>query len=100
MAVIHDERVETAIRNWAPRFLTNGVYYSDFVSTTERIQAWDQWCAEWSRSARVHEEIAEAAEAAGSRITARDAYREAALCYHYAKFLFVNDMAQLREAHN
>jgi 2,6-dihydroxypseudooxynicotine hydrolase len=42
-----DEKVLSAIANWAPRFTSQGVNYNDFVRTTERIERWDDWCREW-----------------------------------------------------
>jgi hypothetical protein len=36
-----DEKVPSAIANWAPRFTSQGVDYNDFVSTTKRIERWD-----------------------------------------------------------
>ena len=41
-----DERVEAAIKNWAPRFTSQGVDYNDFFRTTARIQKWEEWCHE------------------------------------------------------
>ena len=47
-----DERVRIAVSHWAPRFVANGVDLSDFNATLARIQTWDQWLAEWSKTAR------------------------------------------------
>ncbi len=83
-----DERVETAIRNWAPRFTSQGVDYNDFVSTTARIARWDDWCREWCATGEIHEDLAREAQEKGSWVSAGEAYIAAALCYHFAKFLF------------
>ncbi len=36
-----DERVEAAIKNWAPRFTSQGVDYNDFFRTTSRVEKWE-----------------------------------------------------------
>lgn len=95
-----DERVEYAIRNWAPRFTAQGVDPNDFQRTVARISTWDQWCREWSATAAMHEDLAQQREAAGHRISAGEAYISAALCYHFGKFYFMHDEAQHRQAHD
>jgi len=83
-----DERVEAAIKNWAPRFTSQGVDYNDFIRTTARVEKWEDWCREWVATGDVHHELAAKAEAKGNTISAGEAYIAAALCYHYGKFLF------------
>ena len=83
-----DERVEAAIKNWAPRFTSQGVDYNDFFRTTARIQKWEEWCHEWVATGDVHYELAEKAETQGRVISAGEAYISAALCYHFGKFVF------------
>jgi 5-aminopentanamidase len=95
-----DERVEAANAHWAARFIANGTSYSDFQATMARITVWDDWCREWGRTARYYEQLAEAAEAAGQEPTAGEAWRRAALCWHWGKFVFVDDPDQQRAAHD
>ncbi len=83
-----DERVEAAIKNWAPRWTSQGVDYNDFFRTTSRIDKWDNWCREWAATGDVHLELAANAEARGRMLSAGEAYIAAALCYHVGKFLF------------
>ena len=83
-----DERVEAAIKNWAPRFTSQGVDYNDFFRTTARIQKWDEWCREWVVTGDVHYELAQKDEAQGNTLSAGEAYISAALCYHFGKFVF------------
>jgi 2,6-dihydroxypseudooxynicotine hydrolase len=94
-----DERVSSATAHWAPRFIANGTDYPDFVATLARISRWDQWCSEWGRTAQQYEALAERAEAAGDTLTAAGAWRRAALCWHWGKFLFMDDLEQQRAAH-
>jgi dipeptidyl aminopeptidase/acylaminoacyl peptidase len=94
-----DERVTSATAHWAPRFVANGSDYADFVSTLARIERWDQWCQEWGRTARAYEVLAAEAEQAGRAATAAGAWRRAALCWHWGKFVFMDDLDQQRAAH-
>ena len=94
-----DARVAAAISHWAPRFVANGVPLSDFQEVTANLTRWEDWCAAWSRRAAVHERLGDEALAAGHRLSAGEHYTRAALCYHFGKFLFVNDLEQMKRAH-
>lgn len=83
-----DERVEAAIKNWAPRFTSQGVDYNDFFRTTARVEKWEDWCREWCATGDVHHDLAVKAEADGNLISAGEAFIAAALCYHFGKFVF------------
>ncbi len=83
-----DERVEAAIKNWAPRFTSQGVDYNDFFRTTSRVEKWGDWCREWVVTGDVHHDLAVKAEAGGNSISAGETYINAALCYHFGKFVF------------
>ena len=83
-----DERVEAAIKNWAPRFTSQGVDYNDFFRTTARVEKWEDWCREWVTTGDVHHDLAVEAEAKNHSVSAGEAYIAAALCYHFGKFLF------------
>ena len=94
-----DPRVEAAISHWAPRFVANGVPLADFQEVTASIDRWEDWCSAWSDRAAVHEEMGEKALAEGHRISAGAHFTRAAVCYHFGKFLFVNDPKQMKKAH-
>lgn len=94
-----DPRVESAISHWAPRFVINGVPLTDFQEVTASVERWEDWCAAWSERARVHERLGDEAYGAGHALSAGEHWTRAAVCYHFGKFLFVNDMAQLKAAH-
>ena len=98
-AATRDARVEAAIHHWAPRFVANGVPLADFEEVTAGIARWDMWCEAWSARGRVHQALADQALEAGYRLSAGGHLTRAALCYHFAKFLFVNDYEQMRAAH-
>lgn len=93
-----DERVQAAINNWAPRFTSQGVDYNDFVRTTKHVERWDEWLDAWCATADIHAALARDAEAQGRSLTAGEAWVRAALCYHFAKFVWMVDMAKYRAA--
>ena len=95
-----DERVAAANAHWAARFIANGTSYSDFQATMARITTWDDWCREWGRTGQYYERLAEEADEAGKKLTAGEAWRRAALCWHWGKFVFVDDLDQQRAAHD
>ncbi len=94
-----DNRLATAISNWAPRFTTNGVTAGDFDRIVNGISSWDHWCSAWSAVAAEHEQLGRDALAAGRSISAGEHLSQAAVYFHFAKFLFVSDMDQMRAAH-
>lgn len=94
-----DEFVQSAIDNWAPRFIANGIDYNDFQRVTTSVERWEDWCHAWSECGAVHEGMADKAEAAGYHISAAEHYFRAAISYHFGKYLFVRWPDQLRAAH-
>lgn len=94
-----DERVTAAIEHWAPRFISNGVPLADFQEVTATIDRWEEWCAAWSARAAVHEELGQLALHEGHGLTAGEHLTRAAVCYHFAKYMFVADIEQMRAAH-
>ena len=94
-----DSRVSSAIAHWAPRFVSNGVMLADFEEVTASIERWEEWCAAWSTRARLHEDLARESLNNRFRLTAGEHFVRAAIYYHFAKFVFVQDPAQMRAAH-
>src|SRR5919106_1109759 len=92
-----DARVQAAIDNWAPRMVSQGIDYNDFVRTTASIERWEEWLDAWCDTAELHLELAREAENAGRRLTAGEAFVRAALCFHFAKYVWVLDGERNRE---
>jgi dienelactone hydrolase len=86
-----DARVQAAIDNWAPRMVSQGIDYNDFVRTTARIERWEEWLDAWADTAELHLRLGQEAEQAGRRLTAGEAFVRAALCFHFAKYVWVLD---------
>lgn len=98
-APARDNRVEIAIHNWAPRFVSSGVPLADFEQVTASVTQWDEWCGAWSARAAIHEKLGREALAASCGYTAGQHLTRAALCYHFGKFMFVHKPEEMRAAH-
>src|SRR3954454_11757105 len=94
-----DERVASAIAHWAPRFTANGVTPSDFARVTASVVTWPEWCAAWVAVGEQHEALGREALAAGRLRSGGEHLAQAAAYYHFAKFVFVEDVEQMRGAH-
>ena len=94
-----DALVQSAIHHWAPRFVSNGVPLTDFEEVTAKLERWEDWCEAWCKCAAMHEGIGRAALADGYKLSAAQHLTTAGVCYHFAKFVYVRDVKQMRAAH-
>jgi 2,6-dihydroxypseudooxynicotine hydrolase len=94
-----DGRLKAAIAHWAHRCFANGVIPADYQDVTASLASWNDWCAAWCRRAAIHEELGGDALAHHRFTSAGEHLTRAGLYYHFAKFLFVQDPAQMRAAH-
>ena len=94
-----DARVKSAITHWGPRFVANGVTLTDFEEVTRSLGSWDDWCRAWSERAALHEQMGRDALARDKRLSAGEHLQRAGVYYHFAKFLFVHDVPQMKAAH-
>lgn len=94
-----DTQVKAAIAHWGPRFIANGVVLTDFEEITGKLTSYDEWCAAWSARAAHHEELGRAAFVHGHDLTAAECMQRASVYYHFASFLFVHDVPQMKIAH-
>jgi dipeptidyl aminopeptidase/acylaminoacyl peptidase len=95
---VPDPRIEAAVANWAPRFLAQGVDPNDFQRVTAPLERWEQWLDAWVANGDLHAGLAREAEQARRRLTAGRAWVRAALSYHFAKFVWMVDLARHRQA--
>jgi dienelactone hydrolase len=93
---VPDARVQAAIDNWASRLIANGVDFNDFRRVTGSLEHWDDWLDAWSECADGHRSHAEADREAGHDLSAGEAFVRAAVCYHFAKFVWVLDAERNR----
>jgi 2,6-dihydroxypseudooxynicotine hydrolase len=94
-----DDLVASAIAHWGPRFTANGVTVSDFQRVTARVERWADWCAAWSDMGGEHEALGRRALDDGRFLSAGQHLSQAAVYYHFGKFVFVEDLHQMRAAH-
>jgi len=94
-----DALVTSAIHHWAPRLVANGVVLTDFEEVTGALKSWDDWCTAWSARAAIHEQMGREALARGKHLSAGEHLQRAGVYYHFAKFLFVHDLARMKAAH-
>jgi 2,6-dihydroxypseudooxynicotine hydrolase len=94
-----DTRLASAIAHWAPRFTANGVAPPDFEAITSPLERWEQWPDAWSAGAAVHEGLGRAALDEGRSLSAGAHLARAAVYYHFAKFVYVEDLDRMAEAH-
>ena len=85
--------------NWVARFCANGIAVSDFNDVLGALRSWDDWCRVWSERAAIHERLGDEALAERRFVSAGEHLSQAAVTYHFAKYLFVQDIQQLRTAH-
>lgn len=95
-----DVQVQSAIDNWAPRFISNGIDSNDFQRITNSVEHWDDWCRAWSECGAMHARMGKQAEEQGHYESAAQHYFQAAISYHFGKYLFVHRPQELRAAHD
>lgn len=94
-----DALMESAVSHWAPRMVSNGVMLTDFQEVCASIERWNDWCAAWCKRAAVHEALGRECLAEGYKLSGAEHLSRAAVYYHFAKFVFVHDVGQMRAAH-
>jgi dienelactone hydrolase len=94
-----DERIQVAVQNWAPRFVANGVDINDLQRITSNLTLWADWCSAWSQAGKEHAQLAEEAESERFYRSAAQHYFQAAMLYHFGKFMFFQYPDQYRTTH-
>jgi 2,6-dihydroxypseudooxynicotine hydrolase len=93
-----DDRLESMYRRFTWRIMSNYVTPFEFDRQQRSIEDYEQWCGSWLALAAEHGQRGDTADAAGRRITAADEYIRAALCCHWASFMFCHDHDAYRSA--
>lgn len=78
--------------------VANGVDYNDAEETLKRIDSWGDWCRQWCKTAAIHESLAREAIGRGRRCTAAEAFLRASITYHFAQFVWDEDLRQKQQA--
>ena len=72
---------------------------ADFERVVSGLEDWADWCAAWVARGADHEALGREALAEGRTRSAGEHLAQAAVYFHFAKFVFVEDPDQMREAH-
>jgi len=91
-AVQDSSRLSQVVAHWLPRIQTAGIAAIDASRLIAAADEWPNWCAIWSAEAERHLAMAEAALGHGRGVTAGEAYVRAALFFHFAQFMFFDDL--------
>jgi dienelactone hydrolase len=78
--------------------IASHVPYWDFEQIRGEVGSWEDWLPTWVRWAERHEALGDEALARGRTLTAGEAYVRAALFYHWATFVSVEDADAFRAA--
>ncbi|SMY07686.1 alpha/beta hydrolase family protein [Flavimaricola marinus] len=89
-----ENRLTEVAGHWLPRMEVAGIPSSLSKSIMERAGTWDNWCAAWSEEGASQAGHGDAAFEAGYLVTAGEAYSRASLLYHFAQFMFFDDLTQ------
>ena len=94
-----DSKIEAAKAHWSGRMVSNGMPLADFQDVTTQTKSWDEWCNALSEKGDAHASLGYDAAKNGYFLSAGEHYVTAAVCYHFGKFLFVNNPSQMKSAH-
>ncbi len=92
------DRLSSVLSHWAPRILVSGITYSDASRVVDSCQSWADWCRAWCAEGQRQEVFGEGALDAERSTTAGEYFSRAALFYHFAQFMFFDDLDQKHEA--
>ncbi|RQR24600.1 S9 family peptidase [Burkholderia sp. Bp9142] len=90
---------QSVIDKGIDRFLADGVHYRDLINIRNEIRDWDDWRKIWSAYAAEAESRGEAALMKDAGVTAADEFFRASLYYHYAQFLYFDDVNVKEKIH-
>ncbi len=91
-------RLAEVVGHWLARIEVAGITGVDAKRVIMAAGEWPNWCAAWSQEGERHFAMGDAALAAGRKITAGEAYTRAALFFHFAQFMFFDDLAAKERA--
>jgi dipeptidyl aminopeptidase/acylaminoacyl peptidase len=99
MAEEKDKLVQEAISHWAPRFTTNGVAVFDFNTVTNSVTKWSDWADAWAKKGQEIEDLGREAIKDGRFKSAGAHLSQAAVYYHFGKFVYTDFPEKMKENH-
>ncbi|WP_159588688.1 alpha/beta hydrolase family protein [Chelativorans xinjiangense] len=97
MAATENRLMEVA-GHWLPRMEVAGIPSTTAKAVMEAAGTWENWCRAWTAEGERHRAAGEEALSLGRRVTAGEAFARASLFYHFAQFMFFDDIAQKNAA--
>jgi len=85
-------RLQQVVGHWLPRIQVAGITAVDAQRLIAVAGEWRNWCATWSKEGERHLAMGDAALAATRGVTAGESYVRAALFFHFAQFMFFDDL--------
>jgi 2,6-dihydroxypseudooxynicotine hydrolase len=70
------------------RVVGDGIFYPDLLRLRETIEHWSDWLPAWSELGSEYDALGAQAREEGNLVTAGEHYWQAALCWHFAQFLW------------
>lgn len=89
-----ENRLLEVAGHWLPRMEVAGIPSTLAREIIDAAGTWEHWCRAWSDEGARHAARAAEAEALGRRLTAGEGYARATLLYHFAQFMFFDDLEQ------
>ena len=93
-----DRLTQEVLSHWYVSLLANGISYQDASDVILRVSSWRDCCSLWIERAALREAEAEEMARAGRRFSAAEAFVRAALAYHFAQFVYHEDLSLKNEA--
>ncbi|MEI9805964.1 MAG: hypothetical protein WDN48_18300 [Pseudolabrys sp.] len=94
-----DPMLKAAVAHWGPRFVANGVVLTDFEEVTGAMTSYATGAKAGRRAPRITSNSAAMRWPSSISSPPANACKRAAVYYHFASFLFVQDQAQMKAAH-
>ncbi len=93
-----ENRLAQVVNHWLPRIEAAGIPTATAQVIIRNAGEWPNWCRSWCAAGERQLALAEEAEASGWHLTAGESYARAALCFHFAQFMFFDDLEQKQAA--
>lgn len=90
--------LQQVVSHWQTRMQVAGLSPNIITQLIEQTGSWENWCQTWSKEALSLEKRGVQAERQGLTVTAAEHYMQASLLYHFAQFVFFNDLEQKKIA--
>jgi 2,6-dihydroxypseudooxynicotine hydrolase len=80
---------------WTPRLVADGMDVNDVNTVRPQVASWNDWPGAWEAVGEGHLALARERLAAGSRVTAGEAFVRASLCFHVGQVV-ANHVPQVK----